>query len=162
MINGAHVILYSKDAEADRAFFRDFLRFPAVDAGHGWLIFALPPAEIAMHPAEKNASHELYLMCPDLKLFFRHYRQTTFDSKAHGLDGAPLCMSTFQVGRGSVCINRSIQRRCHFGLGRVDCCHLTSGWSGPARSLSAIGWAARLAAYVALLTNFRSRLSHST
>jgi hypothetical protein len=67
MINGAHVILYSKDAEADRAFFRDFLRFPAVDAGRGWLIFALPPAEIAMHPAEENASHELYLMCPDLK-----------------------------------------------------------------------------------------------
>ena len=67
MINGAHVILYSKDAEADRAFFRDFLRFPAVDAGHGWLIFALPPAEIAMHPAEEKPSHELYLMCPDLK-----------------------------------------------------------------------------------------------
>ncbi len=66
MINGAHVIIHSRDAEADRAFFRDVLHFPAIDAGHGWLIFALPPAELAMHPAEGNASHELYLMCPDL------------------------------------------------------------------------------------------------
>ena len=67
MINGAHVIIYSKNVDADRAFFRDVLQFPAVDAGRGWLIFALPPAELAMHPAEENESHELYLMCPDLK-----------------------------------------------------------------------------------------------
>jgi hypothetical protein len=65
MISGAHVILYSADADADRAFFRDVLALPAVDAGHGWLIFALPPAELACHPAEK-ASHELYLMCDDV------------------------------------------------------------------------------------------------
>ena len=68
MINGAHVVIHSRDAEADRAFFRDVLHFPAVDAGHGWLIFALPPAELAMHPAEENGSHELYLMCPDLEV----------------------------------------------------------------------------------------------
>jgi catechol 2,3-dioxygenase-like lactoylglutathione lyase family enzyme len=67
MITGAHVIVYSKDPEADRAFFRDVLKFPAVDAGHGWLIFALPPAEAAFHPAEKNDVHELYFMCDDLK-----------------------------------------------------------------------------------------------
>src|SRR5439155_8247916 len=67
MINGAHVILYSKDAEADRAFFKDVLGFHHVDAGHGWLIFALPPAEVACHPAEENDQHELYLMCEDLK-----------------------------------------------------------------------------------------------
>jgi len=66
MINGAHVIVYSKDPEADRIFFRDVLKFPAVDAGHGWLIFALPPAEAAFHPAEKNDLHELYFMCDDL------------------------------------------------------------------------------------------------
>src|SRR6185436_9179722 len=66
MINGAHVIIYSTDAEADRAFFRDVLGFHSVDAGHGWLIFALPPAEIAVHPAEENGRHELYLMCDDL------------------------------------------------------------------------------------------------
>ena len=66
MISGAHVIIFSKDAEADRAFFRDILGFPSVDAGHGWLIFALPPAEAAFHPAEGPA-HELYFMCDDLK-----------------------------------------------------------------------------------------------
>ena len=68
MISGAHLIIYSKDADADRAFFRDVLGFNSVDAGHGWLIFALPPAEAAFHPSsEDGASHELYLMCDDLK-----------------------------------------------------------------------------------------------
>jgi len=67
MIFGAHVILYSKDAAADRAFLRDVLGLSSVDAGHGWLIFALPPAEVAVHPAEENGRHELYLMCDDLQ-----------------------------------------------------------------------------------------------
>ncbi|MDX6304999.1 MAG: hypothetical protein QOI77_1968 [Blastocatellia bacterium] len=66
MINGAHVIVYSQDAEADRAFFKDVLGFPSVDAGHGWLIFALPPSEVAFHPGD-NGAHQLYLMCDDLK-----------------------------------------------------------------------------------------------
>jgi hypothetical protein len=68
MITGAHIIVHSKDAESDRAFFRDVLKFPAVDAGHGWLIFALPPAEAAFHPSEQNDLHELYFMCDDLRL----------------------------------------------------------------------------------------------
>jgi catechol 2,3-dioxygenase-like lactoylglutathione lyase family enzyme len=67
MISGAHIIIFSKDAEADRAFFRDILNFKSVDAGHGWLIFALPPAEAAVHPAEDGPRHELYLMCDDLE-----------------------------------------------------------------------------------------------
>jgi catechol 2,3-dioxygenase-like lactoylglutathione lyase family enzyme len=67
MISGAHVIVYSKNVDADRAFFRDVLGFKSVDAGHGWLIFALPPAEAAFHPGDKNSVHELYLMCDDLK-----------------------------------------------------------------------------------------------
>jgi hypothetical protein len=66
MIFGAHVIVYSRDAEADRAFLGDVLGFPSVDAGHGWLIFAMPPAEVAVHPADESAS-ELYLMCDDLR-----------------------------------------------------------------------------------------------
>ena len=66
MINGAHVVIYTKDSEADRAFFRDVLRFPSVDAGHGWLIFALPPSEAAFHDSAKNDHHELYLMCDDI------------------------------------------------------------------------------------------------
>lgn len=67
MIFGAHVILYSKNAPADRIFFRDVLGFTSVDAGQGWLIFALPPAELAVHPAEENDWHELYFMCDDLR-----------------------------------------------------------------------------------------------
>jgi catechol 2,3-dioxygenase-like lactoylglutathione lyase family enzyme len=68
MISGAHVVVYSKNAEADRAFFRDVLGFPSVDAGHGWLIFALPPAEAAFHPADQPGdAHELYFLCDDLK-----------------------------------------------------------------------------------------------
>jgi catechol 2,3-dioxygenase-like lactoylglutathione lyase family enzyme len=67
MIFGAHVIVYSKDATADRAFLRDVLGLSSVDAGHGWLIFALPPAEVAVHPAEEHGRHELYFMCHDLK-----------------------------------------------------------------------------------------------
>lgn len=69
MINGAHVILYTRDADADRAFVQDVLGFPHVDVGHGWLIFALPPAEVAMHPASGKPSHELYLMTDDIKAF---------------------------------------------------------------------------------------------
>ena len=66
MITGAHIIIYSTDADADRDFFKKVLKYPHVDAGRGWLIFRLPPAEVAVHPAEENDTHELYLMCDDL------------------------------------------------------------------------------------------------
>jgi len=66
MISGAHVIICSKDAEADRLFLRDILGFPHVDAGHGWLIFGLPPAEVAVHPDDDNDRHQLYFMCDDI------------------------------------------------------------------------------------------------
>jgi hypothetical protein len=69
MITGAHVIVYSKAPEADRDFFRDVLKFPFVDVGHGWLIFRLPPSEAAFHPADANDRHELYLMCDDVRSF---------------------------------------------------------------------------------------------
>jgi catechol 2,3-dioxygenase-like lactoylglutathione lyase family enzyme len=77
MITGAHVLLYSADPDADRAFFRDVLEFPSVDVGHRWIIFALPPAEVAVHPlgsndGQRHAGHQLlgavlYLMCDDLQ-----------------------------------------------------------------------------------------------
>jgi catechol 2,3-dioxygenase-like lactoylglutathione lyase family enzyme len=67
MISGAHVVLYSKNADADRAFFRDVIGLKSVDAGHGWLIFALPPAEAAFHPSDENSRHELYFMCDRLE-----------------------------------------------------------------------------------------------
>jgi catechol 2,3-dioxygenase-like lactoylglutathione lyase family enzyme len=66
MINGAHVILYSRDDAADRAFIRDVLGFRHVDAGGGWLIFKTPPAEVAVHPTDEAAFHQLYLMCDDI------------------------------------------------------------------------------------------------
>jgi catechol 2,3-dioxygenase-like lactoylglutathione lyase family enzyme len=67
MITAAHIVVYTKNADADRAFFRDVLRFKSVDAGSGWLVFALPPGEAAFHPSDENGAHELYFICDDLK-----------------------------------------------------------------------------------------------
>jgi predicted enzyme related to lactoylglutathione lyase len=66
MINGVHAVIFSKDAESVRAFLGDVLGFTSVDAGGGWLIFALPPAELAAHPTDDGSHHELYLMCDDV------------------------------------------------------------------------------------------------
>ena len=84
MINGAHFLLYSKDSEADRAFLRDVLDFRSVDAGRGWLIFRLPPAEVAVHPSSGDtpapnaedgvAGAALYLMCDDLSSTMKDLR----------------------------------------------------------------------------------------
>lgn len=68
MINGAHAIVYSTDAEADRALLGGLLGTRTVDAGGGWQIFALPPAEVAVHPTEGSPQHELYLMCDDIEI----------------------------------------------------------------------------------------------
>jgi hypothetical protein len=67
MITGAHVIIYSTDPENDRIFLRDIMKFPNVDAGDGWLIFGLPPAEVAVHPSAMNNGHEFFLMCDDIE-----------------------------------------------------------------------------------------------
>ena len=67
MINGAHSVIYSTDPDADRAFLRDVLELPSVDVGGGWLIFGLPPAEVAVHPSERNDVHEFYLMCDNIE-----------------------------------------------------------------------------------------------
>jgi hypothetical protein len=83
MINGAHSIIYSTHAEADRAFFADVLKLPSVDAGGGWLIFGLPPAEVAVHPSDENDVHELYLMCDDIDVLVAVM-------KAHGIACSPV------------------------------------------------------------------------
>ena len=75
MIVGAHTIIYSTNPDADRAFFRDVLRFTHVDAGDGWLIFGLPPAEVAFHPADVNDIHELYLLCEDIEALIAMLRE---------------------------------------------------------------------------------------
>jgi predicted enzyme related to lactoylglutathione lyase len=82
-IIGMHALIYSKKDEATRAFFRDVLGFPSVDAGRGWLIFAAPPAELAVHPAEKDEFHELYLMCDDIEA-------TVADLKHKGVSTGPI------------------------------------------------------------------------
>jgi predicted enzyme related to lactoylglutathione lyase len=79
VINGVHAIIFSDDAESVRAFFDEILGFPSVDAGGGWLIFALPPAELAAHPADEKGRHELYLMCDDIK-------STTEELQAKGVE----------------------------------------------------------------------------
>lgn len=79
MINGTHVIIYSTDAEADRNFIRDVLGFPGVDAGDGWLIFKLPPSEIAVHPTDGPVKQEFYLMCDDIE-------KTLADVTARGVE----------------------------------------------------------------------------
>ena len=66
MINGVHAVIFSQDAEGARALFQDGLGFRSVDAGGGWLIFALPPAELAVHPTVDESHHELYFMCDDV------------------------------------------------------------------------------------------------
>ncbi|MEZ5308563.1 MAG: hypothetical protein R2684_15570 [Pyrinomonadaceae bacterium] len=83
MISGAHVIIYSKDAEADKGFFRDILGLENVDVGGGWLIFALPPSEAAVHPSETNSKHQLYLMCDDIEEFIS-------DANAKGVECGPI------------------------------------------------------------------------
>jgi hypothetical protein len=75
MIIGAHSIIYSRQADADRAFLRDVLRLSSVDVGGGWLIFGLPPAEVAVHPGDRNNVHEFYLLCDDIEAFVTDMKQ---------------------------------------------------------------------------------------
>jgi hypothetical protein len=83
MIIGAHSIIYSTDPDADRAFFRDVLKLTNVDVGGGWLIFGLPPAEVAVHPSDKNDIHEFYLMCDDIEVLMT-------EMKRRGIASSPL------------------------------------------------------------------------
>ena len=83
MLIGAHAIIYSRKPERDRAFLRDVLKLPNVDVGNGWLIFGLPPAELAVHPAGTDNVHELYLMCEDVQAFVA-------TMKKHGIACRPI------------------------------------------------------------------------
>jgi len=75
MITGVHSIIYSTDPQADMAFFKDILKFNNVDAGHGWLIFGLPPSELAIHPADENGKQEFYLITDDIHLFVKEMNE---------------------------------------------------------------------------------------
>jgi len=82
MLIGAHAIIYSTNPDADRDFLRDILKLSHVDVGRGWLIFGLPPSEIAVHPSETSSAHELYLMCDDIEAFIA-------EMKVHNVNCGP-------------------------------------------------------------------------
>lgn len=75
MFIGSHVIIHSRNAGADRALLRDVLKLDHVDVGGGWLIFGLPPSEVAVHPTDGPEGHELYLMCQDIETFIQAMRE---------------------------------------------------------------------------------------
>jgi hypothetical protein len=103
MLTGAHAILYSTDSDADRAFLRDVLRLPSVDVGHGWLIFGLPPAEVAIHPSDQGGGkHELYLMCSDVEAFIAEMKTHDIACAAVQNQGWGLLTSVTLPGGGKL------------------------------------------------------------
>ena len=120
-IVGAHVIIYSADADADRAFLRDVLGFPHVDVGSGWLIFALPPSEVAVHPAEKSGVHTLYLMVDDVTKFVLRMA-----------DRGVICSAPQDQGWG-VLTQVSLPGGAELGIYQAR--HVRPTWSRPRRKL---------------------------
>jgi hypothetical protein len=100
MITGAHSIIYSTNPDADRAFLRDVLALPNVDVGHGWLIFGLPPAEVAVHPSEKNDIHELYFICDDIETFIARMKAHMIECEAVKNEGWGLVTHVTLPGGG--------------------------------------------------------------
>jgi catechol 2,3-dioxygenase-like lactoylglutathione lyase family enzyme len=101
VITGIHAIIFTRDAEADRAFFRDVLELSAVDAGDGWLIFRLPPAELATHPTDEDAYHELYLMCEDVRATVEELRAKGVEFTREISDEGFGLMTTLRLPGGS-------------------------------------------------------------
>ena len=112
MITGVHAILFSRDAEADRAFCRDVLDLPSVDAGGGWLIFALPPSELAVHPTDADARHELYLMCDDIHATIEQLRGKGVKLPKDVSDEGFGLLTTLTLPGGSERSLSSRMRRC--------------------------------------------------
>jgi hypothetical protein len=100
MFNGAHVVIYSADAEPNRLVFRDILKLPNVDVVGGWLIFALPPSEAAFHPHQRSKAHEFYLMCDDIEGCRRALADAGIDSSEVADEGWGL-LSSFKLPGGS-------------------------------------------------------------
>jgi hypothetical protein len=109
MITGVHLIIYSKDAGADKAFFRDLLKLTNVDAGHGWLIFGLPPSELAVHPSPANGQQEIYLMCDNIKAFTEQMsKQNVFCSEIQSQRWGHLIQLTLPGG-GKIGVYQPLQ-----------------------------------------------------
>ena len=102
MFSGAHVVIFSTDADADRAFFRDVLELDSVDAGDGWLIFALPPTEAAFHPSDSNGLHELYFMVEDVGAAIEALGKKSVECSAIEDEGWGLLSSICLPGGGEI------------------------------------------------------------
>lgn len=102
MITGAHSIIYSKNPDADRDFLRDVLQLTNVDVGQGWLIFGLPPAEVAVHPSDENNEHEFYLMCDDIEAFVAEMKEKQITCEAVQDMGWGLLSKLTLPGRGQL------------------------------------------------------------
>jgi hypothetical protein len=112
MIIGAHSIIFSTNPEADRAFLRDVLHLPNVDAGEGWLIFGLPPAEVAVHPYKHNNIHKFYLMCDDVeKLITEIRRLVPFPTQLRTPGGAYLHISLSRAAENLASISLGMRGR---------------------------------------------------
>jgi hypothetical protein len=99
MIIGAHSIIYSTNPDSDRKFLQDVLKLPNVDVGEGWLIFGLPPAEVAVHPSDENNLHEFYLMCDDVDAFIAEMKKRKIDcSVVHNQGWGLLTLVTLPGG----------------------------------------------------------------
>ena len=101
MIIGTHAIIFSQQAEKVREFFADVLRMPSEDAGGGWLIFALPPAELAVHPADGPSRHELYLMCDDIEATLAELREKGVEVTQHVSDQGWGLLAAIRLPDGS-------------------------------------------------------------
>jgi hypothetical protein len=114
MITGAHSIIYSVDPDADRAFFRDVLKFPNVDVGGGWLIFGLPPAELAFHPSDANGKHEFYLMVPDIHQFIAAMKEQKVPCTAVHEEPWGLLVNITLPGRSTIGVYQPLHERPAF------------------------------------------------
>ena len=112
MISGAHAIIYSTNPPADRAFLRDVLKFPHVDAGEGWLIFSLPPTELAVHPSGQNDKQELFFICDDIRVFVQEMAQQNINfSNIQNQVGDKLLISPSLEEASLAYINRPMHDR---------------------------------------------------
>jgi catechol 2,3-dioxygenase-like lactoylglutathione lyase family enzyme len=101
MITGLHSIVFSPAAVEDRAFFRDTLGLHSVDAGGGWLVFAMPPAELAVHPTDGDGHHELYLMCDDIEATLDDLRGKGVEVSSEITDAAWGRLASLKLPSGS-------------------------------------------------------------
>ena len=111
MINGTHIIIYSSNPVKDRTFFQDVLKLPNVDVGEGWLIFGLPPSEVAVHPSSTNNLHELYLMCEDIEEFIGKMKALQIKCSAIQNQGWGLLTKLTLPGGGKIGVYQPRHRR---------------------------------------------------